>query len=119
LIRRRPDMVERWKHSGIFTVNVLKMMSAKSARLLVVFNILLFGVPQLWAILRFRAMQQALAVSIRASDQDKSWSFGQIVAVVIFLAVLLELVYVYMKGPPEIDMVLVFVIKVIRGTRTA
>jgi hypothetical protein len=103
LTRRRPDMVRRWRHSGIFSVNILNMMSARSARLLMVFNVFLWGVPQLWAILRFRAMQQALAISIGASDQDSSWSFGQIVAVVIFLPVLLELIYVYMKGPPDTE----------------
>jgi hypothetical protein len=102
LTRRRPDMVRRWQHSGI-TVDVLNKISERTARLFLVFNIFLWGVPQLWAILRFRAMQQALAVSIRASDQDNSWSFGQIVAVVIFLPVLLELIYVYLKGPPDID----------------
>jgi hypothetical protein len=48
-------------------------------------------------------MQQALAISIGSSDQDNSWGFGQIVAVVIFLPVLLELAYVYMNGPPESD----------------
>jgi len=66
-------------------------------------NVFLLGVPQLWAILRFRAMQRALATSIGSSDQDNSWSFGQIVAVVLFLPVLLEFAYVYMNGPPERD----------------
>jgi hypothetical protein len=103
LIRRRPDMVERWRHSGIFTVDILNTMSAKAARLFMVFNIVLWAVPQLWAILRFREMQQALAASIRSSDQDNSWSFGQIVAVVIFLPVLVELVYVYMNGSPDME----------------
>ena len=66
-------------------------------------NVFLWGVPQLWAILRFRAMQRALATSTGSSDQDNSWSFGQIVAVVLFLPVLLEFAYVYMNGAPERD----------------
>jgi hypothetical protein len=103
LTRRQPDMVQQWKRSGVFRVNIFNLMSLEFARLLMVCNVFLWGVPQLWAILRFRAMQQALAVSIGSSDQDNSWSFGQIVAVVIFLPVLLEFAYVYMNGPPEND----------------
>ena len=103
LTRRQPDMVKQWKHSGVLKVNIFNLMSLEFARLLMVCNVFLWGVPQLWAILRFRAMQQALAVSIGSSDQDSSWSFGQIVAVVIFLPVLLEFAYVYMNGPPESD----------------
>jgi hypothetical protein len=103
LTRRRPDAVRRLTHSRSFRVNVRNRISVKNARLLLLFNVLLWGVPQLWGILRFRAMQQALAVSTGASDQDNSWSFGQIVAVVIFLPVLLEFVYVYLKGPPETE----------------
>ena len=103
LTRRQPDTVKRWKHSGVLTVNIFNLMSLELARLLMVCNVFLWGVPQLWAILRFRAMQQALAVSIGSSDQDNSWSFGQIVALVIFLPVLLEFAYVYMNGPPEGD----------------
>ena len=102
LIRRRPDLVKRLKESGILTVNIFKMISPKTARLLMVFNVFLWAVPQLWAILRFRAMEQALAISVGVSDLDNSWSFGQIVAVVIFLPVILELGLVYMKGPPDI-----------------
>lgn len=103
LTRRRPDTVERWKHSEIFTVNIFGIISTKAARLLMISSIFLWGVPQLWAILRFRAMQQALATSIGSSDQDNSWGFGQIVAVVIFLPVLVELAYVYMNGSPDMD----------------
>ena len=103
LIRRRPDLVRRLKHSDTLTMRTLNIMSPKIPQLLVAFNVFLWGVPQLWAILRLRAMQQALAVSIGTSDQDNSWSFGQIVAVVIFGPVLLEPVYVYFKGPPELD----------------
>jgi hypothetical protein len=103
LTRRQPDLVKRWKHSGVLTVSIFNLMPLEFARLLMVCNVFLWGVPQLWAILRFRAMQQALAVSIGSSDQDNSWSFGQIVAVAIFLPVLFEFAYVYMNGPPESD----------------
>jgi hypothetical protein len=103
LTRRRPDMVKRWQHSGVLTVNIFNLMSLGVARLLMVCNVFLWGVPQLWAILRFRAMQQALAGSIGSSDQDNSWSFGQIVVIVMFLPVLLEFAYVYMNGPAESD----------------
>ena len=103
LTRRRPDVVKRWKDTRIVSLNTLNVLSPKTARLLLVCNVLLWGVPQLWAILRFRAMQQALAVSIGTSDQDNGWSFGQIVAVVIFGPVLLELCYVYFKGPPNVE----------------
>jgi hypothetical protein len=79
------------------------LMSLGFARLLMVCNVFLWGVPQLWAILRFRAVQQALAISIGSSGQDNSWTFGRIVAVVIFLPVLLEFAHDYINGPPESD----------------
>lgn len=103
LTRRRPDVVRRLKHSRTFMVNGRNTISVKSVRLLLLFNVFLWGAPQLWGILRLRAMQQALAVSTGTSDQDNSWGFGQIVAVVIFLPVFLEFVYVYWKGPPETE----------------
>jgi hypothetical protein len=37
------------------------------------------------------------------SDRGNSWSFGQIVAIAIFLPALVESVYVYSKGPLETE----------------
>lgn len=67
--------------------------TGKAKSFLILF-VLLWSIPQLWAIGRFRSMQQALASSIGSSDSDNRWSFGQVVAVTVFLPVLVELVFV-------------------------
>lgn len=48
-------------------------------------------------------MQQALAVSVTSADYDNSWSFGQVVTVMMFLPVIVELLFVYVKSSPYIS----------------
>jgi hypothetical protein len=76
-------------------------LSPATARLLLVACVVLWSVPQLWAIVRFRSMQQALASSIRSFDYDNIWSFGQIIAVTVFLPVFVEVIFTYAKWEPD------------------
>jgi hypothetical protein len=72
-------VVERSESSWLRAMTeaaVVKGLPEVVAKYLLVLSVPLWGIPQLWAVLRFRSMQQALAVSIRSSDYDNSWSFG-------------------------------------------
>ena len=70
-------------------------------KLILVANVGLWGIPQVWGIFRFRQLQLALSNAVGVADQDSSWSFGQIIAVVVFLPVFVEVVDVYAKGVPS------------------
>jgi hypothetical protein len=80
--------------------SLIKWLHTASAQKFLIAFVTLWSIPQLWAVVRFRSMQQALAVSIGSADYDNSWSFGQIVAVTVFLPVLIELLFVYTKWTP-------------------
>jgi hypothetical protein len=58
-------------------------------------NVLVWGSLQLVLIFRLRHIQHALAASINEADNDDAWSFGQIIAVVVFLPVFVQLGYDY------------------------
>jgi hypothetical protein len=93
-------VVERSESSWLTAVTeavVAKWLPETVSKYLLILSVPLWGIPQLWAVLRFRSMQQALAASIRSSDYDNSWGFGQIVAVTIFLPVIVEWVFVYVR----------------------
>jgi hypothetical protein len=72
----------------------------KTAKQVLIAFVVVWSVPQLWVIIIFRSMQQALAVSIDSADYDNSWSFGQIVAVTVFLPVFIEFGFVYLRWTP-------------------
>ena len=80
-ITQRVNLVPRWVWSAALISNVV-----------------LWGEPQVWAIFEFRGIQQKLAAAVNGADQDGQWSFGQIIAGVVFLPVFVDLVYGYFEG---------------------
>lgn len=78
-----------------------KLSESRPIKLLLVASMVFWGVPQIWVIFRLRSMEQDLAQSIGAADRDNGWSFGQIISVVAFLPVIIELIYTYVSGPED------------------
>ena len=80
-IKQRANFIPRWALSAVLISSVA-----------------LWGAPQVWAIFAFRGIQQKLAAAVNGTDQDGEWSFGQIIAVVVFLPVFVDLIYGYVEG---------------------
>jgi hypothetical protein len=57
----------------------------------------LLTIPQLWGILRLRSIQRALADATSNAYVDNQWTFGQVVAVMIFASVFTEVGYLLVQ----------------------
>jgi hypothetical protein len=57
----------------------------------------LLTVPQFWGVLRLRSMQKALADATSNAYADNQWTFGQVVAVMIFAPVFTEVGYLVVQ----------------------
>lgn len=90
LMQQAAELGERWGKSPL-----LKQLQGEKFHLFLIFNVFVWGVPQIWAILKFRDMQQTLATSIGGEDSDNGWSFGQIISVAVFLPVFIEVIYTH------------------------
>ncbi len=69
-----------------------KAVNSLIARSLLLFLPILI-VPEIWGVFRMRNVQEALANAMGINYTDNQWTFGQIVAVVIFAPVIVEAVY--------------------------
>jgi hypothetical protein len=76
-----------------------KMKSKWSARLYHILCVTAFGllVVQFWAFFRLRQVQKDINVAAGADFLDGRWTFGQIVAVTVFVPVLVEIVFSWRK----------------------
>ncbi len=61
----------------------------------------LLTIPQLWGVLRLRGIQKGLADATSNVYVDNQWTFGQVVAVMIFVPVFTEVGYLWMKERRE------------------
>ena len=75
----------------------VKLQKSAIARGLIVLNVLLWATPQIWTIFRFRQLQTQLAQSMNRSYVDNNWSFGQIMALIVFLPVFVQMVCAYLQ----------------------
>jgi hypothetical protein len=57
----------------------------------------LLTIPQLWGVLRLRAIQKGLASATGGVYVDNQWTFGQVVAVMIFAPVFTEVGYLWIQ----------------------
>ena len=69
--------------------NLIKGLGSRA----VIVLIPLLIIPEIWGIFRIRNIQQALSDAIDNEYTDNQWTFGQVVAVVIFAPVLIEVAY--------------------------
>lgn len=53
--------------------------------------VITLSIPQLWGILRLRGIQADLAKSTRSEYVDNEWTFGQVVAVMLFAPVITDI----------------------------
>ena len=58
-----------------------------------------WSIPLFWALLTLRSWQRTFVESLNDQSGSDVWSFGQIIAVVVFLPVLNELLYQYLEKP--------------------
>lgn len=56
------------------------------------------SIPQIWGVLRLRGIQKALADTTNNAYVDNQWTFGQVVAVMLFAPVATEIGYSLMKS---------------------
>ena len=68
------------------------------ARSLLEFIITINLVIQFWAFFRMRDVQSVMVRAMGESFSDGQWTFGQIVAVLVFVPVAVEVVFVWRKG---------------------
>ena len=57
----------------------------------------LLTIPQFWGLVRLRGIQKALANSTTNAYTDNQWTFGQVVAVMIFAPVFTEVGYSWLQ----------------------
>ncbi|KAF1834755.1 hypothetical protein BDW02DRAFT_568721 [Decorospora gaudefroyi] len=54
-------------------------------------------IVQFWALFRFRRLQSSMSEAAGGNFSDAEWTFGQIVAVVVFIPVLSEIVFLWKR----------------------
>lgn len=81
------------RRGSIHKSSLSAKLNTTAARVILILNILLWGTPQVYTIFRFRKIQSTLARSINMVNDDNQWSFGQIMAVVVFLPVVMQCIY--------------------------
>lgn len=59
--------------------------------------VLLLSIPQFWGILRLRGIQQELSNATSNIYADNQWTFGQVVAVMLFAPVFTEVGYLWFQ----------------------
>lgn len=62
-----------------------------------VIALVLWSVPQFWALMKLRNSQKQLAANLGEPSGSDEWSFGQILAVVVFLPVFVEVLHQYLR----------------------
>lgn len=70
---------------------------------IIVVLIPLLTAPLLWGLMRLRGIQKALADASSSSYTDNQWTFGQVVAVMIFVPVFTETAYLWMQDRDEAE----------------
>jgi hypothetical protein len=82
------------------TLRERKAMKSLGSRVMLVL-IPLLTISEIWGVLRIRNVQQALSNALGNEYTDNQWTFGQVVAVVIFAPVVIEVVVVYLSAQHE------------------
>jgi len=60
-------------------------------------------VPGFWGIFRLRSIQRSLAIATNNAYVDNEWTFGQVVAVMLFVPVFTELGFSAMQDEPTTE----------------
>ena len=73
--------------------------SRKTAlNILFIIVIPMIAISQFWTIFRLRSLQREMAKTAGNDDLDNDWTFGQIVAVTVFIPVFVETWYAWRHG---------------------
>jgi hypothetical protein len=59
----------------------------------------LLTAPEIWGVFRIRNVQESLTNALGTDYTDNQWTFGQVVAVVIFAPVIVEVAYLSARHP--------------------
>lgn len=93
--RRFPETAKLIRHK--FSSNFLQANRKQNTIWFVIFVVPLLTIPQLWGVLRLRGIQKGLANATGNVYVDNQWTFGQVVAVMIFIPVFTEVGYLRIK----------------------
>jgi len=58
--------------------------------------LMIWSIPQFWALMKLRTAQEQFAANLGQANGNDEWSFGQILAVVVFLPVFAEVLQQYL-----------------------
>ena len=83
---------QRQHKDSKFVQRLRKCPPIQNAKLLIMLSIVLpiFAVSQIWTILRLRHFQKQISKNTGNVDSDDQWTFGQIIAVTVFIPVVVE-----------------------------
>ncbi|KAK5093433.1 hypothetical protein LTR70_004794 [Exophiala xenobiotica] len=76
-----------------------RLKKERSGAAIPVIALAVWSIPLFWALVTLRSWQKEFAASLNQQSGSDVWSFGQIIAVVVFLPVLNELLYQYLGKP--------------------
>jgi hypothetical protein len=93
--RRFPETAKTIRHK--ISSNFLPSNRKQNTIWGVILAVSLLTIPQLWGVLRLRGIQKGLANATSNVYVDNQWTFGQVVAVMIFIPVFTELGYLRIK----------------------
>jgi hypothetical protein len=100
IIQRQSHRQARWIRSKVRSIPNRYRTSTVAIRGLVVL-IPILTIPQFWGVIRLRGVQKALAKSTNNPYTDNQWTFGQVVAVMIFAPVFTEVGYSWIQDHRE------------------
>ena len=94
---------------GSENVTVKKLKEAFSSltderRLLTIILVAMitWSVPLFWTLMELRRRQEQFAADLGQPNGNNTWTFGQILAVVVFVPVLVEMLNQYLRNPERI-----------------
>lgn len=93
--RRFPETAKIIRHK--FSSNFLQANRKQNTIWFIIFVVPLLTIPQLWGVLRLRDIQKGLANATGNVYVDNQWTFGQVVAVMIFIPIFTEVGYLRIK----------------------
>lgn len=96
IIQRQSRRQAKWFHGQFQTIPAKYRSSAFLIRSVVVL-IPILSIPLFWGLMRLRGIQKALANSTSNAYTDNQWTFGQVVAVMIFAPVFTEVGYSWVQ----------------------
>jgi hypothetical protein len=97
------DETERWGRWVAMCARVFDDSKGVDARLWTSISAIVSTVLviQFWAFFRIRMLQKSMTEAAGGNFPDEQWTFGQIVAVIVFLPVVTEIAFLWRRGSSD------------------